>query len=313
MFMVHDTEIPKPVTEVQMPEQESVGLYKDFLYREATSLLSRYLPEALPQEPTEILFSMLPAYLAKFRGRHYIRLNDYKVMNGIKRTIEEIRHVSDENWVKPPEEVGDWDKPERLSARGVNQYSIDSWKNIYTLVHELIHQKQAELYPSVSAELSASEVGDDDVLDKSKLHDALIQASRTHYYTLNPNNLAFPVTEGMAILGSYYVMSRFMDDLMKTGKTATAEKIRKIRNEDIHLNYRAERTPITDYPPEEARRYTEGLKIMRKLSKRFGEANTPKMLAAVNLKACEGIVRGTPEYQRIIEDPTLLPGLPQTA
>lgn len=53
--------------------------------------------------------------------------------------------------------------------------------------------------------------------------------------------------------------------------------------------------------------------MMRKLYKQFGVVNTPRMLQAVDLSVCRAISKVSPEYQQIMSNPALLPGLQKAA
>lgn len=75
-------------------ESDKERLYGDILHKEASSLLAKYLPVALPQEPTEILFDLSPVYLGKFIGKYYITVEDVSVYEfDIKTTklLEEMK------------------------------------------------------------------------------------------------------------------------------------------------------------------------------------------------------------------------------
>ncbi|MBI4038539.1 hypothetical protein HY384_01125 [Candidatus Daviesbacteria bacterium] len=60
---------------------EWLFLYGKIIYNEATSLLAKYLPQAFPQESTEVLFDIQPLYLGKFKGKHYIAIQDTYTSN----------------------------------------------------------------------------------------------------------------------------------------------------------------------------------------------------------------------------------------
>lgn len=48
---------------------------------------------------------------------------------------------------------------------------------------------------------------------------------------------------------------------------------------------------------------------MRGLYKRFGLQAALSMVADIDLSACNGIRQDNPDYQRMLNDPRLLPGL----
>lgn len=319
--MIDDKDFLKPSDQsvIENPaknESDRMLSWGEILHKEALSLLARYLPDALPQEPTEILFSLFPGYRGKFKGRHYIAAEEYPTSTQDMEIMDQrIKHIGDKDYVQPPKKPEDWEEPERL-LKGHNEYSTDSWRGVYVLVHELIHQRQAELNPKSNYTLSSPELDniDPDSMNSDELHGLLTQAHKEQVKTMDANSLFYPVVEGMAALGSYYVMGRLADDLMKAGEKDVADKIQKLRKHRLRwevvkpkieaINGR----PIGSYDLH----YSNGLKIMRKLYRRFGIENTPKLLRDVDLSACRGISEGSPEYQQIIENPELLPGLHQT-
>lgn len=336
---------------VQKSESDKENLYGDIIHKEARLLLSKYLPEALPQEPTEIFFDIAPGYRGKFKGKHYVVTERVIISHAqqerfnlmFRRQKEIIRQFEREmeEWVKlikekaekgefdfeeinnqfvsneqepepePKPEPEDWEEPERL-LKGRDQYSVDTWGVIYCLVHELIHQRQAELNPKAFPDLSSSDLNnrDPDNVPKAELKRLVTEAHKTYSRTMNSNSIFYPVIEGMAVAGSYFVMGRFLGDLVKSGQTDIAEKIKQLRNKTIHMELiETERKKRSGEVDSYNLHYVEGVGIIRKLYRQFGIENTPGLLKSVDLTVCLGIVKGTPQYQQIIEDPALLPGL----
>lgn len=205
----------------------------------------------------------------------------------------------------------DWEEPEKL-LKGPDQYSFYTWREIYALMHELTHQKQAELNPRAFPELSLSDLDgvDPDGISRAELKGLLREAHKVRNRIMDNNSLFYPVVEGMAVVGSFYVMGRFIADLTKSGQIETAERVRQVRSKTIRMDLidtkRRERTGKLD--PYDLH-YVEGIGMMRKLYKEFGIENTPRLLASVDLNACRGITKGSPGYQQIMDNPALLPGL----
>lgn len=369
--MIGDTERSKPIVEGQQPESNRVGRYRELLFKEATSLLAKYLPEALPQGPTVIGFAIQARYEGRFRGIHYVTTSSEateelifkQVRAGFKEDMRKFRKErnSKENRIKEAEDTNEWlrkmreegedipdeafvnideiedlpDEPEiaadsdpeidnwdeltgSLNTR--QGYSVHTWAAIKTLVHELIHQRQEELNPQLSEELSFPELDQADPKNTASyvMSQLARDASKAQLQTMPEEvktSMCYVAMEGMAVVGSSYVMKRLEDDLIKAGETESAAKINKVRKDRIHEDttniYRRLKTGKTQ-PSDYQANYLEGVKLMRKLYKRFGET-TPKLLAQVNLQACQQIMKGSPQYQQIMEDPTLLPGLPRAA
>ncbi len=298
-------------------EQDRLNLYGQILYREATTLLGRYLPEALPQEPTEIMSGLFPQYVGRFKDKHYIiiergffdiyaslkyiresskrskeaddqyekeneeffRLLEDNASKGIcDEDIESkvFTHLKSEPEAKPEP---DWKDPERL-LKGRGEYSIDTWGGIYSLVHELIHQKQAELNPEAFPQLQSSDLDNTnpDRVTKAELKPLLIHAHKAHSRTMDDSSIFYPVIEGMAVLGSFYVMGKFLADLKKDRQDDLGKKIEYVRNETI--NGELNKTEGMD---SYHLNYAQGVRLMRKLYKHFGLESTPRLLASVDL------------------------------
>src|SRR3989344_5735178 len=62
-------------------------LWTTTIKSEAQLLLGKYLPNALPHEPTELMIDMQPFSIGKFKGKHYIALpNMTSSLAGIEKT-----------------------------------------------------------------------------------------------------------------------------------------------------------------------------------------------------------------------------------
>ncbi len=345
-------------------EENGAGLYERVLLGEATNLLGEYLPEALPQEPTEIFVGVVPQYIGKFKGKHCIALERdpqldpivqamTKYLQALQRFEEQDRLLDEleserfrlikakvnkgeydfeeideridreeEAVIQMPRpepkkaEPKDWQEPEKL-LQGTNQYSIDSWRGVYMLVHELIHQRQAELNPSAFPVLTSPELDsiDPDSVNRSELYDLLLKAHKAHTGTQQPKDSLFdPVIEGMAVLGSFYVMGRFVKDLTASGEIDMADKVRRVRKTAInHEMVEPKRKERAGEDNIHNLIYAEGMGVMRKLYKQFGIENIPRILASVDLSACRQIAKNSPQYKQMMENPALLPGLQQAA
>lgn len=371
--MIGDQEIsghsrPNSNTEVKPTnEQERLGLYKDILYREATSLLAKYLPEALPHEPTTIGFAIQARYEGRFRGMHYIATSSEatddlifkqartEFQEGLKKSWEKqfskeerqkaaeddneyFRKMKEEGKDIPDDAFIDVDKVEAIpypretkeeednwdkltgSLDTMQGYSVYTWQAIQTTIHELIHQRQEELNPQLSEELSSPELEQIDPKNTSSyvMSQLAREASKAKVRATPEEaktSMCFVVMEGMASIGCSYVMKRLEDDLTTAGDTELAIKVSKIRSDrfhddttEIHRDLKTGKKQPSDY----AANYLEGARLMRKLYKQFGET-TPKLLTQVDLQACLQITKGSPQYQQIMENPVLLPGLLKAA
>ena len=361
-----DTPSPTPTSEAIPSEQdsrktESRNLYKEIIQTEAKSLIGKYLPDALPQEPTEMLFG-IPFYIGKFQGKHYVTVENFISVSEIDQKIRRLKRTSelqdsDERkqlkeawdqrsgkWVNQPEmdfsnisvddvnklydeffqdlsqsyrelnekeekivdeELGgDTEDPERLK-KGQSEYTTYTWMAIHTAMHELIHQRQAELQPSAFPELQSPELDniDPNNIPRNELIALLTEAHKANSRAEKPNSIFHPVIEGMAIIGSYYVMTRLIADLVKDGKMDIANKLLRARRLGIRKDLENSNKPNTEDV------YATGSNIIRKLYKTIGIENLVPFIKGVDLKACQEIVEGSDQYDKIIADPTTLPNL----
>ncbi len=352
--MVQNTETSESTNHTegdQLPEQDRLDLYAGILYKEAVALLSNYLPEALPYEPTEVSFSRLARYQGRFKDTHYIftssgatddledarnKVEDRKFWKRFQKQAdeeinEELRDLKAQGYDIPDDyfrntenmnaELADENAVDRWdeivgSLNSRQGYSVSTWQAIEILAHELIHQRQRELNPSLSADLTSPELNeiDPETVDRSKLLELVSKASGSVLRENEVDSLYSVASEGMAVAGSFYVMERLADDLGKEGDIDTASRINRAKNINFHegIGFIQRGMKSGRNIDNEGSHYIEGLKMIIKLNNQFGTEDTPKLLAQVDLVACRQISRGSTKYQQIMENPALLPGLPQT-
>lgn len=338
---------PQPPQEGTKPEvkAEDLALWKDTIHKEARSLLERFLPEALPQEPTVMLpdtqtenHSAGGQYIGKFDGKHYVRMSNTAIEVGksailsaeffaeSQRELEEFLRDLSEITGAPQESLEqqhttkekaplfsqeDLDWREGLKS-GQDDYSTSIWSDIETAVHEMVHQKQAELNPQAFNQLDFDPTGlDSDTLD-------------TKLKQLNPENdslnegLDYTIQEGGATVASYYVMAQLENELRGSNRISAAERVKKARKVGMRaamhpaknlvggketnwkMHYEGFLIPYTQH-------YVDGIKVVGKLKRALGTGGAIGFLQSVDLNACQGILRGSPEYQQFLQDPTTLP------
>lgn len=343
-------EAPQALQERTKPEAktEDLSLWQETIQREARSLLEKYLPDALPQEPTKIVIENRDyrpggQYLGSFNNKHYLTVGNSaldierarkiietpdeeldKLLMETEELIKEIDPGISDSAQEPEKE-----KPEAKSMlapgsteadlewidglkKGPDNYSFYTWVDIQTAVHEMIHQRQAELNPTIFPTLNF-DPQKVDAQTLSELINTLYKQSGISNTSLNNT-----VEEGMATVGSYYVMAELEKGLTAAGKIETANRVRKVRKSQIHhvmhpmknlvggpetnwkMHYEGILIPYDQH-------YIDGVRMMRNLYKRLGFEGTIKFLQSVDLAACQGIVRDTPEFQKFMDDPTALP------
>lgn len=126
---------------------------------------------------------------------------------------------------------------------------------------------------------------------------------------IEEDNMALVVCEGVAVFGSLWVSNR------------RQEKIESSVGHDKHLVAAIEkarqgqlaiiREGLRDLSGPLASRALGTAAILRGLYKRFGFEAMPILVGHINIKDCEQIKASSPEFDLIVRDPTLLPGLEQ--
>lgn len=135
--------------DVQTNGSEKEQLYTEIIYKEARSLLAKYLPEALPQEPTEILEGLTPFYMGKFKGKHYIQKERPFLSHAqVTRQIEEMKRVQESIQQHHEEEMA-WIRlmAERLES---GEWTTDT--NFDELEKEFFKPKELEPLPKLPPE-----------------------------------------------------------------------------------------------------------------------------------------------------------------
>lgn len=249
----------------------------------------------------EVSMAWLDVAISYFSDNPNPRQEDYEELKQMEEQFRDSKR-------KPVQETTvvrkvDWEDPERL-LQGEAEYSEYTWEVVSILVHELIHQRQAELNPEAFPELSSPALDNIDLekVPRDKLRTMIDTAHVSFNNTTNLDNLFYPVIEGMAVTGSFYVMTRLMDDLTAAGQPEIAAVVRKVRSKHIRetLFSTSDRYNYHD-------NYNKGVDIMKKLYKKMGIEESVGLLTKVDLEACQGIREGSVEYESLTQNPELIP------
>ena len=326
--------------------------YGEIILTEARLILREYLPEALPDEPTEVLFGIFPQLVGMFQGKHYIILErivisrkflqrSHEQTERTMKAFESYRKEHDEfikalkeeakkdepdfdsveNKFSPSAqretqsepEKEDWEEPEKL-LEGRHQYSTDTWRSVMIMVHELIHQRQAELHPEAFAtfEFTPEDLGTPDLskLPKSEVSTLLQRAHRGKMQCMDErqrNSLFYPVIEGTAVIGAHYVASRLVEDLYRQGLTEAAVGVRDVRSETLRANLKQEKDMNGESINDPYHRnYKDGVRILKKLLRKVDPEKIVDMIINIDLTVLRSITKGSTEYQQIIDNPLRL-------
>jgi hypothetical protein len=263
------------------PIEDSLATVK---LRQARETLIKYLPTALPQEPTTLVIdngdSFNGEYVGKLRGINYVALE-----TPLRREGEDIA----------------WETESTIAV-----------------VHELIHQKHHEIMgPNfdidqyVSDEVIKGKSAEEIVYilqhplprrgeERVALHIPPETKSRFHYKSLAPL-----VSEGIAVLGELYVVHKMMRDPEIASDPEKLKALQEYRKR--RLGHIAE---IRDTNSIEGIAYYEGpFKLIKALYQKFGLEKMSGVIGSIDVLACNKILRDSEEFRKILENPMLLPGI----
>lgn len=247
---------------------------------QALKLLSKYLPQAKPLELTEIIVepneedpeSIGGFYWGKLRGKHYLSIK---------------------------------------AGENVN-LTDDDTESVLGLVHELVHQRHAEI---VGQEQFKGADMDKYVTDQQirengardiflHLHKYSRGEVKGYYF----ESLEPMITEGIAILAEFYVMRKLIAEARASGDTTKLDSLLRIKEKRLAF-IKEERDFDRSNQPSEYQYYEGPYKILGPLLRNKSEDEIPNIISRINLAECGKIRRGTEEYNKILKDPTNIPGL----
>jgi len=315
------------------PRPEDIATWKETIQNQAKSLLGKYLPSALPQEPTVLIDKSGDyhegQYIGKFNGKHYLNVS-HSASRAIKakETTEELD--ADDEFLKEIDEFLAKTYPKATNElspnltevdlewaklkNGPGHYSFYTWSDIETTVHEMIHQRQAELNPNAFSLLNFNP-------EETEVQNSSGSIEDHDKQPKIPNTgLNWAIAEGAATVGSYYVMAELEKELAFSGQKEIADRIRRARRSHMHTAMHPMKDillgPETDWKIKYKgtlipydQNYIDGVHMIKTLYKKLGLEETIKFLQGVDLAACQNITRGTSQFQEFIDNPTTLPSL----
>lgn len=261
-------------------------LYTDQKLQEAKALIARHLSDALPQEPTQVFLQYMyektgGEYNGKIRGIHYIRL---EIATGYVPGAEFLR----ENHITPAQDE----------------------INLLIVAHELLHQRNAE---AAGQEYFFGCNLDDLVSDKDveqlppvRLFNKVSQERLRKRIIPTTDNLFRALDEGIATSGESFLIDHRLSELEATNNTEGINGLKQVKRDRLRFLNRTKRRGHYTH-------YTDGLRMITNLSKLVGLEELPAVLSSVDIGACIRIIKGSPEYEKILNDPKLLPGLSPNA
>ncbi len=188
---------------------------------------------------------------------------------------------------------------------------IEEKHDEYTLVHELFHQMHAEAVGQEAmmgrSEIELEEL--DDMSSEEILKELYCDEVSNRELLLD---LSSYVKEGVAVLGSLFIMKKDEERLRIQGKLIEAEAVHIVRMREIN-DVRAELRALIHPDEYDNIGYTEyamGLMLlMRGLERRFGMEALPDVIKLIDLGECSNILQNSERFWEILDNPILLPGL----
>jgi hypothetical protein len=247
-----------------MVEQDKLKYLGGTFLEIGRELLSLYLPVALPTEPTQVIPRLeavggRPYYHGKIGGVHIIKLSLFKeqVEGDYSEDIDRLTDLND---------------PVFSNKIFIKRYVAEyySLQSSISMVHELIHQRHAE------------------VLGQKTLMSSIRREP----------TLANDVIEGVSTMGELIILKCLLDN----EKPLDVNSIPYHRALDAFEIQQYNRLKIISP-------YSIGRKLMKGLYKKFGMENMPDLIKQIDLEKCWEIPFGTKRYNEIISNPLEIPGI----
>lgn len=185
-------------------------------------------------------------------------------------------------------DIGFPNKPENVSKL--------SRENILTLyIHELIHQKQLEL-PNIASALPQFSIKDDGIpRPKQENAQEIKNILDRNAQSVNMSYLQQVLLEGFAMQCELIVLNNRIERAQGEGNV---ELLRLLSPDQTERSNRLQIEP-----------YKTGAMIVEKLINNFGAENIFLIMKSLDFAACEGVDADSDMMHKVIENPSILPGL----
>jgi hypothetical protein len=241
------------------------------LLKEARQNMSRYAPHALPTEPTVIVAEQGDMY----GGGEYL---------------------------------GEFDGDHYLDVTfGKRSDLMDPTKKetLLTLItHELVHQKQFET-PSIATtpQLAESTLSPDEMSELTPQQ--IVDLLRKQKESMQLSNLHSALLEGTAVQIELHILKEKIASAQATGDQKQVALLTDVLQERLLLLEQDKELA------EFENGYFDGSKMVSGLIDTFGFEKIFTVLETIDYQQCRNIKANTPEYDAIVQNPRLLPGLEQ--
>ncbi|MBN1332089.1 hypothetical protein JW978_04425 [Candidatus Dojkabacteria bacterium] len=219
------------------------------------------------------------AYEGNFFGVDYISIRDsvYAADDVLKSLSSPVQNV-----------LGREDLPRDIKNQVINDVS--------SLVHEILHQihfRKAKKGGLSEENINITRSGISDMT----LDDFILTLDNYEDELPEETDLGGHVAEGVAVFGTRAILMQEYNRLIEEGNKEGAELVMKAIKNDIRS---------LKWNPEI---YMEGVKMIKKLIKRFGYEGFLKIVNDIDMEKCSLLDKSDPQFGKIISDPRLLPGL----
>lgn len=251
--------------------QEQYAEYAERILATATLEMTNFIPSLVPKEPAKIVIEPLEyfmgGYLGKLRGIHYLFF----------QTIRFSLWFGDDSFRNKMAEVND----------------------TVTLLHERIHQWQAELDPSIygdkDEQISDRQLGD--MRAEDLLYEMWLSESRRDHPTLTQ-----VLTEGFATFISLATINRMLVSEQTDGDSQKAWILGIVRRRIIG-QLRGGKKEFWGISPHSSGVFG----YIHPLYKKLGLLGLVDFMKRIDYAACNEILSDSDEYKRYLEGPMLLP------
>ena len=265
-------------------------LYVSKIKNEAIDVMRQAAPEIVPSKPIELVYmpthNAVGQYQGIFAGHHYIGVRTNLVSNPYFDPLD----------------------PEMSETKS---------RDISSVVHEATHAYQAETrgeenYFYIKNPLESVAYVSDNPTPREiffALEDA--NSMLENHREATDFTLILNIYEGSAILAQMMSLNQMIENA-KTDKEKQAVEKSK-RKIIMHLRFRDDYDRPDEDNKEASYRYRDGVALLRPLYHEFGMSKLPDILKRINYDECSKIKVGSKEYEDIVRNPKLIPGISEVS
>ncbi len=186
--------------------------------------------------------------------------------------------------------------------------------------HELVHMLHAQLvgdigidhYPYMDSGINPSKIRHMSPAESSEMFQREANGVSREHSTEEKSNIAQVIQEGVAVGVELYILDALIKKAQEQNDQESLREYKRLKK--ARLQYIAHAKKADDYVGGGSNVYSIGLlEVFPALLKRFGKEKLPQVLQQINMRRCTEILEGSDEFERILGDITLLPGLTEAS